>query len=46
MKQFDLGMSPPANIMTFWLGLAHFTLDFHPSDLWPWPMTLDLGLYL
>ncbi len=27
MKQFDVDLSPPANIITFRLGLTHVTFD-------------------
>ena len=46
IKQLDFDMSPPANIMSFRLGLIHATLDLDPSDLWPWPWpsTYDIDL--
>ncbi len=31
--QFDVDVSPPANIMTFRLGLTHVTFDPDPCDL-------------
>ncbi len=31
--QLDVDVSPPANIMTFKLGLTHVTFDLHPCDL-------------
>ncbi len=33
--QLDVNKSPPANIMTFRLGLTHVTFDLDPCDLWP-----------
>ncbi len=45
MKQHDVDASPPANIMTFRLGLTHLTFDLDPRDLWPLPMTLYLEHY-
>ncbi len=33
MKQLDVDMSPPTNIMTFRLGLTHLTFDLDPCDL-------------
>ncbi len=44
--QLDVDVSPSAIIMTFRSGLTHLTFDLDPSDLWPWPMTLDLEHYL
>ncbi len=44
--QLDVGVSPPANIMTFRPGLTHFTFDLDPCDLSHSPMTLDLVHYL
>ncbi len=32
MKQHDIDLSPPANIMT-WLGLTHVTFDLDHRDL-------------
>ena len=31
--QLDVDVRPPANIMTFRLGLTHVTFDLHPCDL-------------
>ncbi len=31
----QLGVSPPANIMTFRPGLTYFTFNLDPRDLWP-----------
>ncbi len=31
--QLDVGVSPPANIMTFRPGLTYLTLDLDPRDL-------------
>ena len=33
MKQLDVDVSPPANIMNFRLGLSHVTFDLDPRDL-------------
>ncbi len=30
--QLDVEVSPPANIMTFWLGLTHVTFDLDSCD--------------
>ncbi len=32
--QLDVGVSPPANIMTFRPGLTYLTFDLDPRDLW------------
>ncbi len=31
--QLDVGVSPPAKIMTFRPGITHFTFDLDPRDL-------------
>ena len=33
MKQLDVDVSPPANIMSFRLTLTHMTIDLDPRDL-------------
>ena len=33
--QLDVGVSPPANIMTFRPGLTYMTFDLDPLDLSP-----------
>ncbi len=34
MKQLDVDVSAPANIMTLGLDLTHVTYDLDPCDLW------------
>ena len=44
--QLDIGVSPPANIITFKPGLTHLTFDLDPLDLWPRPMNLNMNYFL
>ena len=42
--QLDVGVSPPANIMTFRPGSTHLTLTHVTFDPDPWPLTLNMTL--
>ncbi len=42
MKQLDVDVSLPTNIMVFRPCLTHLTFGLDPHDLWPWPLTLNI----
>ncbi len=45
MKQLDIDVSPPANIMSFRLTLTHMTFDLDPNNLGPWSIWPLAKLY-